>query len=197
MNSELFKDGLVKELYQAISGMGFFKAPGPDGFTPPFFESNWEMVKDDLLTGFNYFLHGDQMLRCLNATNLVLIPKSAFVPNRLIHENIVIAHDLMHVIKSRKKSTSPGLLAIKLDMAKAYDRVDLIMNCVQTVPFSMVINGDCGARFAPFWGLRQGDPISPYLFLFCTEGLTTLIHDAIRQKKLTDFKMGRGCLPIS
>ena len=90
-----------------------------------------------------------------------------------------------------------GLCAIKLDMHKAYDRVEwpflkgimlklgfqerwvnLIMKCVSTVEYRVRINDEETESFKPTRGLRQGDPLSPYLFLLCTEGLTALLAHA-------------------
>jgi hypothetical protein len=93
----------------------------------------------------------------------------------------------------RKKGKS-GACAIKLDMAKAYDRVewiylraimeklgfseqwiDLVMKCVSTVSLSVRVNGKFSEYFRPSRGIRQGDPLSPYLFLLCSEGLSCLL----------------------
>jgi hypothetical protein len=79
-------------------------------------------------------------------------------------------------------------------MAKAYDRIewnylhaimvalgfserwrDLVMKCATSVSFSVRVNGQHSAIFKPSRGFRQGDPISPYLFLLCAEGLSCML----------------------
>ena len=94
-------------------------------------------------------------------------------------------------------------MTLKLDMSKAYDRVEwacldkimekldfvehwrrLIMRCVTTVSYAFNINGRPRGRIIPTRGIRQGDSLSPYLFLLCAEGLSALIKSVVESGSL-------------
>lgn len=105
---------------------------------------------------------------------------------------------------------------MKLDMSKAYDRVewrylrlvmekmgfnqrwvDLIMNCVETVNFLILLNGEPRRCFTPNRGLRQGDPLSPYLFLLCVEGLSALLNWEEQRHLLIGLRINKYCPSIN
>ncbi|XP_050145591.1 uncharacterized protein LOC126621231 [Malus sylvestris] len=140
--------------------------------------------------------------------DLISPTQNAFVEGRQIQDNIGIAHELFHFLKTRKTKCKLEL-GIKLDMHKAYDRVEwdfllavmekmgfdsrwrnLILRCISTVSFAILLNGQPGPRFAPSRGLRQGDPLSPYLFLLVSEVLSLLIKQAGERKQIEGVKMG-------
>ena len=70
--------------------------------------------------------------------------------------------------------------------------VDLVMRCITSVSYSILINGVACGNIAPTRGLRQGDPLSPTLFLICTEGLSALIHEAARNHLWIGISICRG-----
>jgi len=112
--------------------------------------------------------------------------------------------------------SSRGSMDIKLDMSKAFDRiewsfrsnvmlrmgfchqwVDLVMKCIKSTSFSFMINGTPEGHIIPSRGLRQGDPISPYLFLFCSEGLSELLKRAVERNSIHGFSLCRNAPVIS
>ena len=116
----------------------------------------------------------------------------------------------------KMKKGSKGLCAIKLDMHKAYDRVEwgflekimakigfdqrwikLVMACVTSVRYNVRFNNFETDIFTPTRGLRQGDPLSPYLFLMVAEGLSCMIKKAKERGELDGVKVCRGALTVS
>ena len=147
--------------------------------------------------------------------SLISETQSAFVPGRLISDNILIAQEMFHGLRTNK-ACKDKFMAIKTDMSKAYDRVEwifiqqllskmgfdqhwirLMMECISSVQYRVLLNGQLKGNIIPQRGLRQGDPLSPYLFIMCTEALVANIKNAEREKFLTGIKVARACPSIS
>ena len=101
-------------------------------------------------------------------------------------------------------------MTIKLDMSKAYDKVDwdfqeklmrqmgfngrwihLFMGYVKTVLYSVLVNGELWGMIQPTCEIRQGDPLSHFLFLFCTKGLNGLIKRVENNGDIHGFSLCR------
>ncbi|GJR61917.1 RNA-directed DNA polymerase, eukaryota, reverse transcriptase zinc-binding domain protein [Tanacetum coccineum] len=139
--------------------------------------------------------------------------QSAFIPGRLIQDNILLAQDLMH---GYNRSGGPKRVAFKIDIQKAYDTVswdfmrnllklfgfhekmvNWIMLCIKTVKFSININGESCGFFNGGRGLRQGDPMSPYLFTMVMEFFTLVIEKNVRNTPEFNYYFGCKSLKIT
>lgn len=146
-----------------------------------------------------------------------LIPQSqsAFVPGRLITDNTLRAFECFHFIQKNKQPQKVAC-AYKLDLSKAYDRVDWcfleqsmvklgfshcwvswFMNYITTVRYSVKFNGTLLSTFAPTRSLWQGDPLSPFLFLFVADGLSLLLDEKVHNGDLSPMHICRQAPSIS
>ncbi|KAG7559686.1 Reverse transcriptase domain [Arabidopsis thaliana x Arabidopsis arenosa] len=182
------------EIEAAIRSMGSFKAPGPDGFQPIFYQKCWETV-------------GSSVIRVIS--KLIGPAQSSFIPGRLSIDNIVVVQEAVHSM--RRKKGRKGWMLLKLDLEKAYDRirwdfledtiraagfeecwVQWIIQCVTGPSMSILWNGEKTDAFKPSRGLRQGDPLSPYLFVLCLERLCHMIDRSIAVKDWKPICLSQG-----
>lgn len=241
-----------QEVYQTIMNMGSFKAPGPDGLQPVFYQSQWETVGDTLCNLIMDIFEDHRKVGEINSTLITLIPKvdkvecmkqfrpislcnvtyktvtkilatrlrnlmedlvspcqCSFIPRRQSGDNIIIAQEVIHSMK--KKKGVVGWMAVKIDLEKAYDRlnwefirdtlqdiglpegfINLTWECISSVRMRVLWNGEALEEFLPSRGVRQGDPLSPYLFVLCIERLFHLVNVAVEQKLWSPIQLSRG-----
>lgn len=123
---------------------------------------------------------------------IIIDGQSSFIPNRSITDNIIIVQEILH---SKRRKNGEKAMAIKIDLHKVNDILSwpfikdtlrvigfignfiwLTMFCVSLVSMQILWNGWPTPQFFPSRGVRQGDPISPYLFVLCVEILAHAIR---------------------
>ena len=146
---------------------------------------------------------------------LISETQSAFVAGRQISDNVMIAQEMFHALRT-KPSGRNKRMAIKTDMSKAYDRMEWsfieavlrkmgfsetwtswVMRCITSVKYRVLMNGEPRGNIIPGRGLRQGDPLSPFIFILCTEALASLLNHAEIQGKITGMRVTRTCPSVS
>ena len=127
-------------------------------------------------------------------------------------DGVVIASEAIHSMCTSREC----IMFIKLDMAKAYDRVNWgflqkvllafgfsqewvrwVRSCVTNPSFSVLLNGEPLELFGASRGLFQGDPLSPYLFIIMAEGLGRLIKFHVSQNLIQGWQCGNGLPTLS
>lgn len=150
---------------------------------------------------------------CLN--DLISDKQSAFVEGRLLTDNALLAYEINHCIKRRTQGKQ-GIAGLKLDVSKAYDRlewryiegmlnkfgfdpgwIDRLMACVKSVTYSFVSNRKVFGDVRPQRGIRQGDPISPYIYILCVEGLSSMLRRNEDAGLIHGVSIARGAPRIS
>ena len=135
--------------------------------------------------------------------------QAAFVLGRRGIDNAIIAQEVIHFIS--KKRGNEGYMVLKIILEKAYDKlewsfirdmlyrvnlpmnlIDIIMSCVSTVSTSILVNGDALDPIYPSRGIRQGDPLSSYLFILCMEFLGHLVEEKCRENLWQPVKVSQS-----
>lgn len=253
-NEALIALPLAHEIKEAMFAIHPDKAPGPDGFSASFFQSNWDVVGPAITKEIQSFFLTGALPYSINETHIRLIPKihspkmvsdyrpialcnvyykviskilslrlkpilqevisetqSAFVPGRIISDNVLITHEMLHYLKM-SKATKHCSMAVKTDISKAYDRLEWsfismvlermgfcdtfiqwMMQCISTVQYAFLLNNEVVGNVVPQRGIRQGDPLSPYIFILCAEVLSGLCKKAQANSQLPGLRVARNC----
>ncbi|KAK2360432.1 hypothetical protein QL285_085698 [Trifolium repens] len=145
--------------------------------------------------------------------SLISESQTAFVKDRQILDGILIANEVVDEARKSKKE----LMLFKVDFEKAYDSVDWgyldavmgkmafphlwrkwIRECVCTATASVLVNGSPTEEFPLQRGLRQGDPLSPFMFLLAAEGLNVMMSAMVERNVFTGYNVGdQGSLTMS
>ncbi|GJW73970.1 RNA-directed DNA polymerase, eukaryota [Tanacetum coccineum] len=198
-----------EEIKGAVWDYGSNKSPGPDGFTFDFYRKFWYLIEENVVAAVNHFyLHG-YCQKGSNSSFIALIPKytgakmvkdfrpimqSAFIANRQILDGPFIYNEIINWCNARKKQS----MIFKVDIEKAFDFVswdfldDILMNfgfssrwrfwiqsCLKSSRGSILVNGSPTSEFQFHKGLKQGNPLSPLLFILVMESLHLSFQNVI------------------
>ncbi|KAL5551374.1 hypothetical protein UlMin_001550 [Ulmus minor] len=114
-NEQMDQDFVAEDVKTAVFQMAPTKSPGADGMSAIFYQKFWPIVGEEITA-----MLANRLRRVMGT--VISEEQSAFIPGRLITDNAIIGFESLHAIKRRK--SKKNYLALKLDMAKAYDRVE-------------------------------------------------------------------------
>ncbi|WVZ83725.1 hypothetical protein U9M48_030845, partial [Paspalum notatum var. saurae] len=139
--------------------------------------------------------------------------QAAFILGRHIISNIILAQEITHSFSLNTWNQHAFML--KIDLAKAFDRMEwsfilkalqrrgfsnhfcrLIYQCLSTTSFSVIINGQPFHDFRAQRGIRQGCPMSPYLFVIAINELSLTLQEAMNEEAISGISLGHNCPPI-
>eukprot|EP00253_Pinus_taeda_P027885 PITA_27885 len=143
---------------------------------------------------------------------LISAEQTGFVEGRQILDGLVVTQEVIHSLKVKKQK---GMM-IKLDLSKAYDRlswnylgkvlesfgfsrrwIDWIHSLISSPIFSILVNGTPSKTFTASRGIRQGDPLSPFLFILAAEGLGRFIKKEREANRIKGLKLWGNNLPLT
>ncbi|KAF7841397.1 putative non-LTR retroelement reverse transcriptase [Senna tora] len=202
------------EIEQALFLMKPNKAPGPDGLPAMFFQKFWLVVKNDLIACIKSFFDRGFILKELNQTMITLIPKNQspeqfkdFCPISLCN---VIVKIILKVLVICMKAIMETIIAPNQNgFVKGRAISDSILLASELASELMTfihnarkVKARCDSSnnamcdngflfFQPQSGIRQGDPLSPYMFLLCSNILSCMLHKEEQDKKLQGIQFGR------
>ncbi|GAU47989.1 hypothetical protein TSUD_272340 [Trifolium subterraneum] len=192
---DLVKPFLLDEIKTVVWECDSFKSPGPDG----------GVLSKGLNSTFIALIPKVECPQRVADFRPIALTQSAFIKGRQILDGVLIANEIVDDAKRSKKE----LLMFKVDFEKAYDSMDWeyldevmfkmqflsrwrgwIMEFVSSASASVLVNGCPTDEFTLERGLRQGDPLSPFLYLLAAEGLHVMMDAAVSNHLYSPYSIG-------
>ncbi|XP_026452252.1 uncharacterized protein LOC113352669 [Papaver somniferum] len=186
--------------------------PGPDGFTGIFYRIAWEIIEEDLFEAIRYSWQHQVIPPGVNSNFLVLLPKvRGAKKGRNIDEKILLASELVNEMNIKRRGGNAGF---KLDISQAYDILrweylilvlkkygfsaffcNWILVLLKSTKISIMINGGPVGYFGVGRCLKQGDTLSPILYVIAADVLSINILHPIQENKIQPMIIRKGIHP--
>ncbi|OMO66560.1 reverse transcriptase [Corchorus capsularis] len=215
-HSSLIQTPSWDEIKSALWSLKHFKAPGPDGLHAGFYQKCWHITGKVFAKLFRRlyppFIIANSIKPFLD--DLISSMQGAFVARRRASDYVILAQECLH--STRTSMAKDGWMIIKIDLEKAFDRlewsfikkmldfynfprelVQLIMSAITDPSLTVMVNGSPSKEFEASRGIRQGDPISLYIFILCMEYLSLCIEHECKEGLWKPIQVGRNGPRIS
>ncbi|XP_026459619.1 uncharacterized protein LOC113360313 [Papaver somniferum] len=214
-----------EEIKSVVFGMDANSAPGPDGFPGCFYIFDWDVIETELVEAVQYYSRSQESITIQTnwignfqlvqqgafIGRLVSTQQGSFIKGRNIQEKIVLASELVNELEIKRRGGNVGL---KIDITQAYDSlswnflfevlrrfgfsevgIQWLWNIFKSTRISVLINGGPCGFFEVGKGLRQGDPLSPILFVLAEEVLSINLTKLVQMGKIQAIVCRGGCQP--
>jgi hypothetical protein len=177
---EPFHEEEIRETIWSCDGN---KSPGPDGFNLNFLKACWSIVKKDVIAFFKEFHENAFLPKALTSSFLTLIPKKDHPLGLHDYRPICLIGSIYKILSKT--------LANRLKRVMGW--LKWIRACIFNSSMSVLVNGSPTEDFKVGRGLRQGDPLSPFLFLIAAEGLAgRLMRQAVSLGKFKGYQVSNN-----
>uniref|UniRef100_A0A2N9HC79 Reverse transcriptase domain-containing protein n=1 Tax=Fagus sylvatica TaxID=28930 RepID=A0A2N9HC79_FAGSY len=195
-----------EEIFKVISNMNGDKAPDPDGFPMSFYYACWPILRSDVLAVFSEFHEYGSFVRSLNATFLSLIPKKANAVEVKDYRPISLVGSVYKILAKVLANRLSMVLAVVISPSQnafiqgcqITDWVLVANECLDTrlkddlpgVICELDVEKAPEGFFGSCRGLRQGDSLSPLLFVIVMEALSRMMTKAVEGGLLSSIQLG-------
>ncbi|GJV53561.1 RNA-directed DNA polymerase, eukaryota [Tanacetum coccineum] len=202
------------EIKKAVWDCGTDKSPGLDGFTFGFFRRYWTFLENDVVEAVNTFFDHDNFPKGINSSFITLIPKNQEAKTTKDFRPITLIGSIYKIITKILANRMVFVLedlVDEVDFEKAYDSVrwdyldDIlkkfgfgekwctwIRNCLISSKGSILVNGSPTMEFQFHKGLKQGDPLSPFLFILIMETLHISVNRVVEAGLFRGVQVGNA-----
>ncbi|XP_058111135.1 uncharacterized protein LOC131254148 [Magnolia sinica] len=182
-NEALMAPSSMQEVHQAVMSIPAEGADGLDGFSESFFMAFWDIVGLNLVKGIRFLFLRGPLPRVVSASLIRLVPKIVG-PKRFSDFCPISIYNCLYKIFSKRFGFDVRWIS-------------LVEKCWANNWFSVLINGESVGFFKSYHGLRQGDPLSPSLFIIAVEVLSRACKSLSNHVSIQACKVKDGYPSVS